>query len=173
MPISVNWWTRIIFIPQSYLTAINPPLDYELDVNTFRLDLKDLEDDEGMPNDDTHTHTGEVTIGGVTYSRFVEIINGYMVEFEDGMYAVNLTGANNNIVDVKVVNMVSVRSQNSAGLITVQGVDQATLTSILNLLEADEEIRPTTYKKLLRGTSTPLLEKTVTPTQTETLDVKD
>jgi hypothetical protein len=170
--ISVNWWTQIIFIPQSYLTPLGGT-NYELDVNMFRLDLKDLEDGDGMPFLDTHKHTGETTIGGVTYSRFVEIINGYRVEFEDGMYAVNLVGANNNVVDVKLTNSVSVRSQNSAGLITVQGVDQATLQRVLDILEADEEIRPTTYRKLLRGTATELLAKTVTPTQSETLDVKE
>lgn len=119
MAISINWSTKIITIPQSYLTLVSGSV-YELDTDQFRLDLKSLEDDEvGIPHLDTHRHNTEVVLGGVTYSRFIEIINGYTITFEDGMYAVNLVGSNNNIADVANVNQVSIRSQNSAGLITV------------------------------------------------------
>lgn len=116
--ISVDWVTKIISVPQSYLSSLGGGV-YELDTNQFRLDLKDLEDDEeGMPFLDTHRHNTEVTLAGVTYARTLEIINGYTIEFEDGQYAVNLVGSNNNISDVTVVNQVSLRSNNSAGLIT-------------------------------------------------------
>ena len=119
MPISVNWGTKIINIPQSYLTPLGGGV-YELDLDQFRLDLKALEDDdEGMPFPDTHKHNTEVTLAGVTYSRFIEIINGYTVSFEDGQYAVNATGANSNLADVMNLNQVSLRTFNSAGLITV------------------------------------------------------
>lgn len=119
MAISVNWSTKVISVPQSYLTLVSGSV-YELDTNQFRLDLKSLEDDEvGIPHLDTHRHNTEVTLAGATYSRFFEIINGYTITFEDGMYAVNLVGSNNNISDVANVNQVSIRSQNSAGLITV------------------------------------------------------
>lgn len=46
----------------------------------------------------------------------VIIVNDYQVEFEDGQYAVNLVGSNNNIADIAVVNQVQIRSANSAGL---------------------------------------------------------
>jgi hypothetical protein len=88
-----------------------------LNLNDFRMSLKDLEDsEEGMPFPDTHRHNTEVSVGGITLARVIEIINGYTITFEDGQYAVNLSGANCNVADVVNVNQVSVRSANSAGL---------------------------------------------------------
>jgi hypothetical protein len=135
MAISINWSTKIISVPKSYLTLVSGSV-YELDTDQFRLDLKALEDDEvGIPHLDTHRHNTEVVLGGVTYSRFIEFINGYTITFEDDQYAVNLVGSNNNISDVTNVNQVSIRSQNSAGLITVtsgSGVLPSDVTDIAN-----------------------------------------
>ena len=118
MAISINWLTQVIFVPQSYLTNLGGGI-YELDTNQFRLDLKDLEDDEeGVSFIDTHRHNTEVILSGVTYARVFEIINGYTITFENLQYAVNLINSNNNISDVVNVNQVSVRSFNSAGLVT-------------------------------------------------------
>lgn len=133
MAISINWATKVIFVPKSYLTALGGER-YRLDVNQFRLDLKDIEDgDEGMAFDDTHSHATEATLSGVTYARQVQIINGYTVEFENGTYQVECVGANHNIGDVKVVNSVSLIVGNSAGLITVvsgSGVTPADIEAI-------------------------------------------
>ena len=119
MAITVNWAAKIINVPLSYLTLVSGTV-YEMDIDQFRKDLKALESSvEGMPFEDTHSHNTEVTISGFTLSRVVEIINGYTVTFEDGQYAVNLIGANSNIADVSNVNQVSIRSRNSAGLVTV------------------------------------------------------
>jgi hypothetical protein len=119
MPVTVNWGTKVINIPQSYLTPLGGSV-YELDLDAFRLDLKDLEDDaEGMPFADTHMHNTEVTFSGVTLARVILIINGYTVTFEDGQYAVEAKGANSNLADVMNLNQVSLRSFNTAGLITV------------------------------------------------------
>lgn len=116
MAISVNWATKVINVPQADLTPVSAGV-YSLDLNVLRLALKDLEDDAtGMSFPTTHNHNGPVTVGGVTLSRVLEIINGYTVTFEDGQYAVNLFGANSNVSDVTNVNQVSVRSANSAGL---------------------------------------------------------
>lgn len=126
MAITIDWGnTNVIDIPQADLTLISGTL-FELDVNAFRLTLKDLEDDAtGMPFTRTHNHNTEVTIVGVTYARFVEILTPYSVEFEDGSYSVSLTGANNNIFDVEngilVQNQVQVIGNNSAGLIVGGG----------------------------------------------------
>lgn len=115
--IAVNWATKVISVPQDYLTPLGGSL-YSLDINEFRLDLKDLEDDSpGMPWPDTHVHNTLVTVSGVTLARVVEIVNGYRVLFEDGQYSINLLGANSNILDVVNRNQVSIASQNSAGLI--------------------------------------------------------
>lgn len=118
MAISVDWGTRVITVPRADMQLVqsNPVEIRQLDLNLFRLELKNLEDDEGITYPDTHTHNQPVTVGGVTLARVVEIINNYTITFEDGQYAVNLIGANSNAADVTNVNQVSVRSANSAGL---------------------------------------------------------
>lgn len=119
MAITIDWGTKVINIPKAdtQLVQSSPTEIRSLDLNTFRLTLKDLEDDpDGMAFPTTHNHNPPVTVGGVTLARVVEIINGYTITFEDGQYAVNLVGANSNVADVVNVNQVSVRSANSAGL---------------------------------------------------------
>jgi hypothetical protein len=121
MAISINWATRVITVPQSYLTLVSGSL-YELDVNVFRLSLKDLEDsEEGIVFPDTNRHNTTVTLGGITYARSFEIINGYTVTFEDvgPPYRVKCVGANHNISDVQNLNDVSLIIGNAAGLIVV------------------------------------------------------
>lgn len=116
MAISVNHETRVIYVPQADLTELGGNL-YELNINTFRLWLKDWEDsEEGIDMPDTHRHNTEVSLGGVTIARTVEIINGYTITFENGVYGIRLVGANSNIADVTNINSVSVRTSNSAGL---------------------------------------------------------
>lgn len=119
MVISIDWATKVISVPKADLSlvSIGPPEIRSLDVDQFRKDLNALQASEiGMAFDTTHENTPPKTIGGVTYARLIEIINGYTVTFEAGAYAVNLAGANNNISDVTNLNSVSIRSSNSAGL---------------------------------------------------------
>ena len=119
MAITIDWPTGVINIPKADMTLLQstPTEIRQLNLDTFRLILKDLEDgEEGMPWPKTHNHNTTVTVGGVTLARVVELINGYTVTFEDGQYAVNLVGANSNVGDKVNVNQVSVRSANSAGL---------------------------------------------------------
>ena len=125
MAISIDWGTKVISVPQSYLTLISGTL-YNLDTNQFRLDLRALEaSDPGMAYLKTHNHNTTVTLSGIDYARVVELINGYTVEFENGAYAVNLDGSNNNILDVAVRNNVSVGANNSAGLIGATDLEAA------------------------------------------------
>jgi hypothetical protein len=127
MPISINSLTRVISIPKNYLTLVGGS-NYQLDTNQFREDLKAWEASEAgidMPN--THVHNTQVTLAGITFARSIQIINGYKVMFEDGVYSVTLTGSNNNIADVMVLNSVSLRSANSAGLIVTGAGDPATV----------------------------------------------
>lgn len=119
MAITINFPTGVISVPKADMTLVqSTPFEIrELDINTFRLTLKDLEDDEeGQVWIRTHNHNTTVTLGGVILARVVEIINGYTVTFENGSYAVNLVGANSNIADVTNLNTVSIRSANSVGL---------------------------------------------------------
>lgn len=117
--ITVDWPNKRIFVPLTEMILVqSTPIEiYQLDIDEFRLALKALEDDpEGMPWVDTHSHVPPISVGGVDLARVVSIINDYEVEFENGNYAVNLSNANSNIADRAVVNNVSVRSANSAGL---------------------------------------------------------
>lgn len=125
--ISVDWHTFVITVPQSYLTFVSGTF-YTMDTDQFRLDLKALESSvEGMPFYKTHEHNTEVTVAGTTFARTIEILAPYSVEFEDGMYSVQLLGSNNNIwsiVDgILVRNQVQVIPTNSAGLIKVETSD--------------------------------------------------
>jgi hypothetical protein len=125
MAITIDWPTKVITVPKSYMTLIqSTPIEVrELEMDTFRRDLKSIEaSEEGMPFLDTHRHNTTATVGGVTLARLVEIINGYTITFEDGSYAVTLTGANNNVLDVANLNQVSIRSANSAGLVDIQAI---------------------------------------------------
>lgn len=119
---TIDWPNKIIHVDKADTTQVQltPSEIRELDLDWFRRKLRDLEDDpSGMPYLRTHKHNTEVTLGGITYSRVIEIINGYTITFEDGNYAVRLVGANSNVEDVVNVNQVSVRSNNSAGLISL------------------------------------------------------
>lgn len=139
MAISIDWATKVISVPQADLTHISGTL-YELDTDAFRLELKDLEDDEvGMPFLDTHRHNTAVTVAGTTFARTVEIINGYSITFEDGQYTVKLVGSNNNIFDVENgilnQNQVQIIAGNSAGLIVSETTSGLTIEESTQLDE--------------------------------------
>lgn len=137
MAISVDWaLTKVIFVPKADTTLVSagPPEIRELNVDSFRLSLRDLEDDlDGRPWQKTHTHETESTLSGIVYARKVQILSPYTVEFEDGQYAVNLIGANHNILDVRVQNQVSLNVANSAGS-TVPAVTEDTAVKLVKSL---------------------------------------
>ena len=146
MAYSVNWSTKVITIPKADLTLVSAsPEIYDLDVLAFWAQIHDIQDDEaGMSFPTIMQSNPPVTVGGLTLARVVEVINGYRVEFEDGQYQVNLQNANNNILDARVQNQVSINPNNSAGLVVVEGgagggltpAQEATLNTIATL--ADE-----------------------------------
>lgn len=169
MAISINWATKIISIPRADLITLGGA-DYQLDLDVFRLVLKNIEDsDEGMAYPHTHNHVAPIVVGGVALARVVEIINGYTVTFEDvsSPYRVTLVGGNSNVADVTNINNVSVRPQNSAGLVNVSGgggltpTQASQLEQVLKLLRADDNYQANLYQKLEEGTNTVLLEKLV------------
>lgn len=122
MALTINYLTRVISVPQNYLTALGGSL-YELDANALRNDLKNLEDSEdGVAFPPTLRHSTESTLSGVTYARQLEIINGYTLSFENTgtPYTVTVVGANHNLGDVTVFDGgMSMIIGNSAGLISV------------------------------------------------------
>jgi len=154
MAITVNWPTKVINIPKAdtLLVQAAPTEIRQLDIDGFRLILKDLEDEaEGIVYSNTHNHNPPVTVGGVTLARVVEIINGYTVTFEDGQYAVNLVGANSNIGDVTNVNQVSIRSANSAGLTFSEQINSQSFINASVYIDIDNGLSGTSFP---RGTPT-------------------
>ena len=134
--VSIEWGTRIISIPKHLFTLVQEtPMEIrEMDLNWLRMELKNLEDSEyGMVEPDTHIHNTEVSLGGLTYARVIEIINGYTITFEDGQYAVNLTGANSNVADKVNVNQVSVRSANSAGMTSSPDIEYGSFNGYVSI----------------------------------------
>jgi len=112
----------IINIPKSYtqFVSTDPVTGLEtrqMNLTQFAQDLGDLQDDpEGAWAVTAYEYTAPVSVGGVQLAPVVVITSAYVVQFEDLQYAVNLTGANTNIQDVTIVNQVSIRPNNSAGL---------------------------------------------------------
>lgn len=135
MAISINWLTRVITVPRADMTLVQtvPTEVRELKINDFRLALKDIEDDEGMPFQTTHNHYPEVAVGGLVLARVVELLPPYTVTFEDGQYAVNLIGANSNIGDRVNPNQVSVRSFNSAGMTSSPLIEYASFNGMVTV----------------------------------------
>ncbi|MCK4501297.1 hypothetical protein KAU11_12425, partial [Candidatus Babeliales bacterium] len=100
MAISIDWSTSVINVNKADMVLIQsvPSVIYRLDLDVFRLTLKDLEDtSDGMSWLRTHTHNTSVSVGGAVLARVIQIINGYTVTFEDGQYRVETVGANSNI----------------------------------------------------------------------------
>jgi len=136
MAITINWGTFVINVPRNDMLLIqsSPTEVRELNINNFRLSLKDLEDDEaGIVFPKTHDHNPSVTVSGVQLARVVEILDPYTITFEDGQYAVNLVGANSNIADKTNVNQVSVRSANSAGLIQTREIEYSSFQNRVSI----------------------------------------
>lgn len=150
--ITVNWNTKLVYVPQSFLTLVSGSL-YELDLDAFRLALKAIEAGEGISYEDIHRHTAGVTISGATAPLTVEIINGYTVEFENGAYRINIVGGNSNISDVTVLNTVQVASFNSFGLVQSPGADAQAVWghTIESGLSAEELIR--IFAAVLQGSA--------------------
>ena len=154
MAITVDWLNRIILVLRLDMAVVQAvPERRALDLNAFRLELKEIEgSEEGMPFVDMHRHNTPVVLAGVTYARSVEIINNFTVEFEDGQYGVVATGANSNVFDVVIDNQVAFLGNNSAGLIetAVSGLtagEALSLELILKMIRNRRETNPGTGKQ--------------------------
>ena len=137
MAITIDWAnTKVISVPRADMTLIqsSPTEIRELNTNSFRLELLDLADNpDGRPWEKTHQHDTETLLGGITYARKLQILDPYTVTFEDGQYAVNLTGSNNNILDKTNKNQVSVNPSNSAGLISSPDIEYSSFQDAIHI----------------------------------------
>jgi len=158
MAISVDPITGEIFVPRADMPIIQvSPEVRQLDTVAFWEDLKDWEASiDGILWPDTQSNNPAYTISGFTYAQGFLVIPNYFVTFEDGQYAVALSGTNNNILDVATSNQVSILSQNSGGLIegslTLADLENITMENgesladqirlILSLIHISEPTRP-------------------------------
>lgn len=140
MAITIDWSTFVINVPKADTVLVQsyPAEIRQLDLDEFRLILKDIEDsEEGMSFTKTHTHNTEVSLGGLTYARIIEILDPYTITFEDGPWAVNLIGANSNVGDKVNFNQVSVRTNNAAGLISSPLIEFASYGNSITIDEVN------------------------------------
>lgn len=179
MAYTVDWQAKSIFVPVADMTLVSGS-EYELDMTAFRVEIRRLEweFDEGMGWPQVLEHTKPKTLAGVAFAGFDEIINGYTITFDPVATKVTVKGTNNNIVDVLVINGVSVIPSNSAGLVQagsgLTATQDQTLTMIKDLLEADEIHTAASIIKYLRGTNSELLNKSVTGSSlTQTLSITE
>jgi len=142
MSLSINWATSTITIPIADLSLVSSNV-YTYDTSNFHTQVGLLQDSEqGITYDDIISYNSPYSVVGVTYAPKIELINGFKVQFEDGLYSVTLTGSNNNLFDIgsgKLVrNNVQVIPTNSAGLQTVatgSGVTSQDVTAIANAVD--------------------------------------
>jgi len=116
---TIDWLNRIVYIYKTDMVQIEPPPNegWKLDVPEFKKAITDRQDDyDGIAYPDIINHYPTVQLGGTVLASVVEIINDYKIVFEDGQYYVLLNGANTNIMEHLILNQVSVRSNNAAGM---------------------------------------------------------
>lgn len=151
MAITINYSNPaqyVIEIPKADLVLVSssPTEIRELNIDNFRKTLGDLQDDApGMPYPTAFVHTAPLTVAGVTLARVVEILDPYVIEFEDGLYNVNITGGNSNISDVTIKNQVGVNTSNSAGLTYSKEVEDQSFTDSRVWIDSVDGIASTIY----------------------------
>ena len=131
MAITIDWATYTINIPRTDLLLLqSTPIEVrQLDLTTFHEVLRDIEDDAaGMPQPVTHNYSAPTEISGVILAQVMEVLDPYSITFEDGQYAVNVTGGNSNIADKVNINNVGIRTANSAGLQDLSSLQAASFT---------------------------------------------
>lgn len=118
--VAIDWSTKIITIPTIAMTLIQsvPTIIFELSLPEFHIALRELTaSEDGIVFPPALDYSKASNVGGVSLAPVLILINGYTVTFENSQYAVNLAFANSNVGDNINVNLVSVRSANSAGLV--------------------------------------------------------
>lgn len=153
MAVTLDAATKVFTVPQADLTLVTGTF-YRMDTESyFRTEVNALMDDAAYIWMDTPiTHNTEVTVAGVTYARFIELINGYSVTFSpDSQWTVELTGSNNNLFDVENnilnQNQVQVIPTNSAGLVGAKQIQDSAFTDSRVWMDITNGSAGTTYPK--------------------------
>ena len=128
MIVNMDWGNLNIIVPRTEMLLVQTvPVEVrQLDLTELRLALHNQQESVyGMSYPDIHSHNPPVVVSGVTLAQVVEIINGYTLTFEDGLYNVNIVGGNSNVADITIKNSVGVNTANSAGLQDSQSLQAA------------------------------------------------
>ena len=104
----------LITIPQSDLT-LESGTKYKLTVDEFWILLRDFSDNENPMARPKLYRRIPATASTPSITEIEETY--YALEFEDGLYSVNIIDGNTNIRDVEVKNQVSVNTNNTTGFI--------------------------------------------------------
>lgn len=147
MAYSVDWINKLVTVPTSDLTLVSGT-HYKLLMSNFLVEIRRLEAafDGGLWAPQILEHTNpKLDFAGASYAGFDEIINGYTLVFTGVATRVDLIGSNTNIIDVLVVNGVSVVPNNSSGLQIVavgSGVTADDKTDIINGVLSAAQLAP-------------------------------
>jgi len=150
MAVTVLWWEKIIQVPKADLTPTADPNIFDFDLTQFWRDLRALEwSVDGMAFQQIVANDPPRTYAGIVYPRGLNILTPWRVEFEDGSYAVNCLGSNNNLLDKRIWNSVSLQPNNAAAR-------QASLADLDAVIDPDGKlkqkavfVRPATAPDLL------------------------
>lgn len=104
----------LITVPKSDLTLIEGT-KYQLDVDTYWLLLADYTDNEQTMSQPILY--SRVPATATTPSITNINLDYYTIEFENGLYSVNIINGNTNIREAEEKNQVSVNTNNTAGFI--------------------------------------------------------
>ena len=137
MAYQVDWEGGVITIPLTDLTLLSVG-KYELDLDEFRRKCRALEwSFEGLSYPEIIEFNTQVDTGDFTLASVILIVNGYTVTFEDGQYAVVFVGANTNLHNFTNVNQVSIRTNNSGGLV----VTETSNSTDVNVISMDQSVK--------------------------------
>lgn len=116
MSLTVDYSTTpwLITVPKSDLT-LDTGTQYILTVDTFWFLLRDYADSpESLPNPIIYTR---IPATASTPSITEINLDYYRIQFEDGLYSVNIINGNTNIREGEIKNQVSVNTNNTTGFI--------------------------------------------------------
>lgn len=116
MVLTANWVTKIITVPKSELALISGTR-YSITVDYWFQLLRELNASIQGVIETVSIPLYENTSPTTTTPRITDVINGYTVVFEDGLYSVEFTDGNTNIREVEIKNQVSVGTNNTSALI--------------------------------------------------------
>ena len=123
----------LITIPQSDLT-LESGTKYKLTVDEFWVLLRDFTDEQNTMAQPKLYRRIPATSSTPSITEIEELY--YALQFEDGMYSVNIINGNTNIREVEVKNQVSVNTNNTTGFIDPVFLEYSTFSGGVSVNES-------------------------------------